>query len=158
MNNVRNTNLDKRAEIATKRQERDLLHADCVACGQAIGNWDDRWVHIGGVACEDAPWLNDDTERCVESGKMMEAYEDHLKVVAEGGRNDPDEYNTTPGYKWTGEPDRNLADCCPFHARWRNPHASSMPCGSDLWGEGFTIHVDGHIYDIWGVELQRDCP
>lgn len=147
------TNLDKRAEIAAKRQERSLLHADCVACGQAIGQWGDGygWVHIGGLPCGDAPWLNDDTERCVKAGKMMEAYEDHLKVVASGGRVDPD------GYKWIGEPDRNLSDCCPFHARWINPHASSMPCGSDLWGDGFTIVVDGTHYDIWGVAT-HDCP
>jgi len=132
-------NLDKRAEIAAKRQERNLLHADCVACGQAIGSWDNGWVHIGGLPCEDAPWLNDDTERCVKAGKMMEAYEDHLKVVAEGGRNNPD------GYKWT-------QDSAPRPAGWvKNVIWSECKECTELDGAGAGHRCDYH------TKTQPDC-
>jgi hypothetical protein len=78
--------LEERATIASDRGEKGLNHADCVACGKAIGHSENsEWIHLDGIPCIDAPWLCDGTLEASESD-FTEAYLNHRKTVITGGR------------------------------------------------------------------------
>lgn len=44
-------------------------------------------------------------------------------------------------------------NCCPFHQKYTDVMSNSMPCGEVLWGQGFSVDIDGKQYDIWGHEV-----
>ena len=51
---------------------------------------------------------------------------------------------------WSLDP-QDWPNCCPFHCEYQSTlHAHAMPCGSVLWGQGFTVDVEGSHYTIWG--------
>ena len=81
--------LEKRAEIATERGELGFNHADCVACGRAIGHSENsEWIHLDGIPCADAPWLGDGTLEATEED-FTEAYLNHREIVNHEGRIKP---------------------------------------------------------------------
>jgi len=44
-------------------------------------------------------------------------------------------------------------NCCPFHQKYTDVMSNSMPCGDILWGQGFSVDIEGTQYDIWGHEV-----
>lgn len=51
---------------------------------------------------------------------------------------------------WSLDP-QDWPNCCPFHGEYQSTlHAHAMPCGSVLWGQGFTVDVEGSRFTIWG--------
>jgi len=51
---------------------------------------------------------------------------------------------------WSLDP-QDWPNCCPFHGEYQSSLAAhAMPCGSVLWGQGFTVDVEGSRFTIWG--------
>jgi hypothetical protein len=53
---------------------------------------------------------------------------------------------------WTLNYD-DYPNCCPFHQKYTDVMSNSMPCGDVLWGQGFSVDIEGTQYDIWGHEV-----
>ena len=91
---------------------------------------------------------------------IARAKRDAPKIVAQAKKEYGDKYDAESEIdleshgkmNWTLNYD-DYPNCCPFHQKYTDVMSNSMPCGDVLWGQGFSVDIEGTQYDIWGHEV-----